>query len=87
MVRAVSVDSNLSNSQMESLALRLGVLRGRDGTFVDAQALNGSPTFGDDKPVYLNNRLDRKLWRAIRTDSVAQFAQEHPFTITPGAPG
>jgi LCP family protein required for cell wall assembly len=87
VVRAVSVDSNLSNSQMESLALRLGVLRGRDGTFVDAQALNGSPTFGDDKPVYLNNRLDRKLWRAIRTDSVAQFAQEHPFTITPGAPG
>jgi LCP family protein required for cell wall assembly len=87
VVRAVSVDSNMSNSQLESLALRLGVLRGRDGTFVDAQALNGSPTVGDDKPVYLNNRLDRKLWRAIRTDSVAQFAQEHPSTITPGAPG
>ncbi len=87
VVHAVTVDSNLSNEQLESLALRLGDLTGQDGTFVDAQVLNGSPTFGDDQPVYLNNRLDRKLWRAIRTDSVAQFAQEYPFTVTPGAPG
>jgi LCP family protein required for cell wall assembly len=87
VVHAVSVDSNFSNGQLEALALHLGALRGADGTFVDAQALNGSPTFGDDKPVYLNNRLDRKLWRAIRTDSVAQFAQQYPFTVTPGAPG
>jgi LCP family protein required for cell wall assembly len=87
VVHAVTVDSNLSNSQLESLALHLGYLNSRDGTFVDAQTRNGSPTFGDDQPVHLNNRLDRKLWRAIRTDSVAQFAQEYPFTITPGAPG
>jgi LCP family protein required for cell wall assembly len=87
VVHAVSVDSDFSNGQLEHLALHLGALRGRDGTFVDAQALNGSPTSGDDKPVYLNKRLDRKLWKAIRTDSVAQFAQEYPFTITPGAPG
>jgi LCP family protein required for cell wall assembly len=87
VVHAVSVDSNLSNSRLESLALDLGHLSGRDGTFVDAQVLNGSPTSGDDQPVHLNNQLDRKLWRAIRTDSVAQFAQEYPFTVTPGAPG
>ncbi len=87
VVHAVSVDSDFSNGQLEHLALHLGALRGKDGTFVDAQALNGSPTSGDDRPVYLNKRLDRKLWQAIRTDSVAQFAQEHPFTITPGAPG
>jgi LCP family protein required for cell wall assembly len=87
VVHAVTVDSDLSNSQLESLALHLGYLQGRDGTFVDAQAQNGSPTFGDDQPVHLNNRLDRKLWQAIRTDSVAQFAQEYPFTVTPGAPG
>jgi LCP family protein required for cell wall assembly len=87
VVHAVSVDSNFSDRQLESLALHLGVLRGRDGTFVDAQVLNGSPTSGDDLPVHLNSRLDRKLWRAIRTDSVAHFAQEYPFTVTPGAPG
>ncbi len=87
VVHALSVDSNLSNSALVSLAERLGNLRGRDGTFVDAQVRNGSPVSGDDQPVYLNNRLDRKLWRAIRDDSVAQFAQRYPFTITPGAPG
>jgi len=87
VVNAVSVDSNLSNSQLESLALRLGDLTGQDGTFVDAQARNGSPIFGDDQPVYLNNRLDRKLWRALRDSSVAQFAERYPFTVTPGAPG
>jgi LCP family protein required for cell wall assembly len=87
VVAALSVDSNFSNGQLEQLALRLGDLRGRDGTFVDAQVLNGSPTSGDDQPVHLNNQLDRKLWQAIRDDSVAQFAQQYPFTITPGAPG
>jgi LCP family protein required for cell wall assembly len=87
VVHAVTVDSDLSNGQLEALALHLGYLQGQDGTFVDAQVLNGSPTSGDDQPVHLNNRLDRKLWQAIRTDSVAQFAQEYPFTITPGAPG
>ena len=87
VVNAVSVDSNLSNSRLESLALRLGRLKGRDGTYVDAQARHGSPTSGDDQPVRLNNSLDRKLWRAIRNDSVAEFAQQYPFTVTPGAPG
>ncbi len=87
VTRAVSVDSNLSNSALEQLALRLGDLRGHDGTFVDAQVRHGSPAFGDDQPVHLDNRLDRQLWEAIRTDSVAQFAQQYPFTITPGAPG
>jgi LCP family protein required for cell wall assembly len=85
VVNAVSVDSDLSNAALRSLALRLGDLQGRDGTFVDAQVLGGGSP--DDQPVYLNNQLDRKLWQAIRDDSVAQFAQRYPFTVTPGAPG
>jgi LCP family protein required for cell wall assembly len=87
IVQAVSVDTDFSNAALEGLALRLGDLRGRDGTFVDAQVRDGSPVFGDDAPVHLNNRLDRKLWEAVNTDSVAQFAQQYPFTVTPGAPG
>jgi LCP family protein required for cell wall assembly len=87
VVAAVSVDSNMSNSELESLALQLGDLHGRNGTFVDAQVRGGSPTTGDNQPVHLNNSLDRKLWRAIKNDSVAQFAQQYPFTVTPGAPG
>lgn len=86
VVAAVSVDSNMSNSQLESLALQLGTLRGRDGVFIDVPTI-GSPTAGYTQPVRLNNALGRKLWRAIRNDSLAQFAQEYPFTVTPGAPG
>jgi hypothetical protein len=81
------VDSNFSNSQLESLALRLGDLRGRDGTFVDAPVRHGSPATGDDQPVFLNPRLGRKLWRALREGMVADFAERYPFTVTPGAPG
>jgi hypothetical protein len=84
---AVSVDSNFSNSQLESLALQLGDLRGRDGTFVDAPVLHGSPSTGDDQPVSLNSRLSRQLWSALRNDTVAVFALRHPSTVTPGAPG
>jgi hypothetical protein len=53
---------------------------------VDA-AVRAGQNNGYNQPVYLNNRLDRKLWRALRDSSVAQFAQRYPFTVTPGAPG
>lgn len=84
---AVSVDSNFSSSQLESLALHLGYLKGRDGTFVDAPVVHGSPSAGGDQPVYLDARLSRELWSAVRHDSVAAFALRHPSTVTPGAPG
>jgi LCP family protein required for cell wall assembly len=87
VVAAISVDSDLSNSALEHLAERLSYLRGRDGTFVDAAVLDGSPTRGDDQPVYLNNRIDWRLWQAIRDDNIAGFAQQYPFTITPNSPG
>jgi LCP family protein required for cell wall assembly len=86
VVAALSVDSNMSNSELESLALQLGTLRGRDGVFIDVPTL-GSPTAGYSQPVRLRSGLGRKLWHAIRTDSLAAFAQQYPFTVTPGAPG
>ena len=87
LARVLSVDSNFSNSQLESLALRLGNLRGRNGTFVTAQTVNGSPQSGGTAPVFLNRRLDSRLWTAIRSDSVAEFARRYPFTVTPIDPG
>jgi LCP family protein required for cell wall assembly len=86
VVAAVSVDSNMSNSELESLALQLGTLRGRDGVFIDVPTI-GSSTAGYTQPVRLDNALGRKLFRAIRNDSLAQFAQEYPSTVAPGAPG
>lgn len=87
LASALSVDSNFSNSQIESLALQLGHLRGREGVFVSAPTTNGSPESGGTTPVYLNRNLSRLLWSAIRNDSVAQLARRFPFTVTPIAPG
>jgi LCP family protein required for cell wall assembly len=84
MTGALSVDSNFTNSQLESLAFRLGHLKGREGTFVSA------PTVGlsiGTEAVHLNRRITKKLWSAIRHDSVASFARRYPSTVTPGAPG
>jgi LCP family protein required for cell wall assembly len=86
VVNAVSVDSTLSNSALEHLALRLSDLKGRDGTFVDVAVKHGSPIRGDTLPVLLDNRIDRHLWQAINDDNIAGFAQRFPQTITPGAP-
>jgi LCP family protein required for cell wall assembly len=85
MSHAFSVDSDMSDSRLESLGLKLGFLKGRDATFVTAPT-NGSPLSGGDGAVLLENRIARKLWSAIRHDSVAAFARRYPFTVTPGAP-
>jgi LCP family protein required for cell wall assembly len=86
VVRAVSVDSDLSNSQLVNLALSLGHLQGQDGVSIDVPT-TGPPDAGFAQPVYLRTRLAGKLWQAIRNDSVAQFAQRYPSTVTPIAPG
>jgi len=85
LAAALSVDSNFSDSQLESLALRLGGLSSRDGTFITTPT-NGSPSTGGTNPIFLRS-LARQLWQAIRTDSVTSFARRFPSTVTPGAPG
>jgi LCP family protein required for cell wall assembly len=87
VVNAVTVDSDLSNSGLASLALSLGALQGSDGTFVDAPVVNGSPATGGLQPVALNATLSQDLWTAVKTDSVASFARQNPSTVTPSAPG
>jgi LCP family protein required for cell wall assembly len=86
VVHAVSVDSDLSNSQLEHLALSLGHLSSSDGVSIDVPVI-GSPNAGFTTPVYLQRGLADKLWRAIMTDSVAQLAQRYPSLVTPIAPG
>jgi LCP family protein required for cell wall assembly len=86
VVRAVSVDSNLSNSQLVHLALDVGHhMQGRGESIV--VPTTGSPDAGFNEPVYLRTRIARHLWRAIRDDRVAEFAEHYPFTVTPIAPG
>ncbi len=86
VVRAVAVDSDLSNSQLEHIALSLGHLTSRDGVSIDVPTV-GDPNAGFNEPVHLNSRLARKLWRAVEHDSVAGLVRRYPSLITPGAPG
>jgi LCP family protein required for cell wall assembly len=86
VVRALAVDSDLSNSQLEHIALSLGHLTSRDGVSIDVPTV-GDPNAGFNEPVHLNSRLARKLWRAVEHDSVAELAQRYPSLVTPGAPG
>jgi LCP family protein required for cell wall assembly len=77
---AFSVDSNLSNSQIEKLATRLGALGAGSSTFVTA------PVTITDGTMTLNSAVAGQLWNAINHDSIAAFAQRNPATVTPGAP-
>ena len=86
VVHAVAVDSDLSNSQLEHLALSLGHLTSSSGVSIDVPTV-GPADAGFNTPVSLDRPLARKLWRAIRDDSVAQLAKRYPSLVTPVAPG
>ena len=83
--KALSVDSNFTNSALESLAMHLHLLGGGSGTFVSAPVAR-TTSFGGQSAVILNFRISHKMWRAIRHDAVAAFARRYPFTVTPNAP-
>jgi LCP family protein required for cell wall assembly len=77
----LTVDSNFTNSEVESFATRLESVGGSAGTFETA------PTHTVSGAVYLNSSLSNKLWAAIRHDSIAGFAAKYPATITLAARG
>jgi len=83
--KALSVDSNFTNSALESLALHLHLLGGRSGTFVSAPVAR-TLTLHGQSAVSLNSYISRKMWQAVRHDAVAAFARRYPFTVTPYAP-
>ena len=83
--RALSVDSNFTNSALESLSLHLHLLGGGAGTFVSAPVAR-TISFHGQSAVVLNFRISRKMWNAIRHDAVAAFARRYPSTVTPNAP-
>jgi LCP family protein required for cell wall assembly len=73
--KALSVDSNFSNSQLQSLAMHMKLLGPSSGTFVTA------PVQG-----HLRGAAGRQLWQSVRTDTVAAFARQHPAAVTSSAP-
>ncbi len=77
ITKALTVDSNMNNSEVESLARSFGRLGGGAGTFLVAPAhtVNGK--------LVLNAPVAGQLWTAIKHDSIAAFAKQHPATVTP----
>jgi LCP family protein required for cell wall assembly len=80
---ALRVDSDFTNSGLESLAGQLHLLRPGTSTFVTAPVVAAAP---NSTPVRLNAVVSGKLWQAIRNDKVAAFAKQYPATLTPYAP-
>jgi LCP family protein required for cell wall assembly len=80
ITKALTVDSNFSNSQIEKLATKLGNLGANSSAFVTAPVTTTGGTVTLSKPVA------SQLWNAINHDSLAAFARQHPSTVTPAAP-
>lgn len=80
LTAALTVDSDFTNGELESLATELGGLGSSAGTFVTA------PSHLVGTEVFLNAGGSHQLWTAIMQDSIAAFAASHPGTVTPSAP-
>jgi LCP family protein required for cell wall assembly len=80
LVSMLTVDSNFSNSQVESLATQLGSLAGSASTFVTAptQVANGSEV--------LEPAQGAALWSAVKNGTLAAFAEKYPSSVTPNSP-
>ncbi len=79
ITKTLTVDSNMTNSQVASLARSFGRLGGSAGTFVvtPAHMANGN--------LVLSEPVAGQLWTAIKHDSIAAFAKQHPTTLTPSS--
>ena len=80
LVSMLTVDSNFSNAQVESLATQLGSLAGPASTFITAptQVTNGSEV--------LEPAQSAALWSAVKDGRIAAFAENYPSSVTPTAP-
>jgi LCP family protein required for cell wall assembly len=75
----LAVDSNFTNSDINSLVKQFGSLSADAATFVTA------PTQTVGKNQVLIPALDGPLWTAVKHDSLASFAAMNPSTVTPHA--
>jgi LCP family protein required for cell wall assembly len=76
---ALTVDSNMTNSGIESLARQFGSLSSSAGTFVV------TPTHTVNGHLVLDTALADQLWTAVKQDSIAAFAEKQPSTVTPAS--
>ena len=79
LISMLTLDSNFTTSEIEHLAREVRNLTGST-EYVTA------PVHMRAGQVYFDRAITRKLWAAIRQDSITAFARRYPFTVTPAAP-
>jgi LCP family protein required for cell wall assembly len=79
LIAMLTVDSNFTNSQLETLATKLRSLGSGAGTFLTA------PTQTEGKDVSFSSPEASQLWTAVKQGQMAAFAQRYPTAVTPTA--
>ncbi len=79
LISMLTVDSTFTTSQIEHLAREVRDLTGSTEYVTAPVHMRGGQ-------VRLDRAITRKLWAAIRQDSITAFARRYPFTVTPSAP-
>lgn len=74
---ALTVDSNMTNSEIASLAKQFGTLSSSAATYVIA------PTATQGGKLVLDPAVDNRLWTAIEQNSIADFAASNPSAVVP----
>ncbi|NJC74287.1 LCP family protein [Planosporangium thailandense] len=85
LTKAISVDSQLSNSEMRSLAFDVPGIRSGGITYLTAP-VKGTGMEGDQSVVYLDPTASPELWNAINNDSVPAYASAHSKDLLPAVP-
>ncbi len=85
VTKALSVDSNFTNTGLVSLVTGLRLLGSPAATYVSAP-VRRTFVFEGQRAVSLNQRVSHRLWQAVRHDAVAAFARRYPSTVSPIAP-
>ncbi len=77
LTSALTVDSNMTNSEVESLARQLGGLGSSAATFVTAatRTVHGK--------LVVNPAIDNQLWTAVKDNNLKGFGVKYPSTVTP----
>ena len=80
LTKMLTVDANLTNSDVVKFANQFSLMNSRSGVFLTA------PTYTAAGKTYLSSSPAGQLWTAIRQDSLAAFAKKYPSTVTPAVP-
>jgi LCP family protein required for cell wall assembly len=82
LTRNMSVDSDWSVGDMRGLVLSLRNLKADDVSFLNAPVA-GLGMEGAQSVVYLDTVTNKSLWKAVRTDTVADWVAANPSYLTP----